>query len=44
MGVGLLAGGYVGPVIVRHVNIHLLRILIAFAAFGLALYLLVEAY
>lgn len=44
MGVGLLAGGYVGPVIVRHVNIHLLRTLIAFAAFGLALYLLVEAY
>ncbi|KRN33124.1 sulfite exporter TauE/SafE family protein [Liquorilactobacillus mali] len=44
MGVGLLAGGYVGPIIVRHVNIHLLRILIAFAAFGLAIYLLVTAY
>lgn len=44
MGIGLLAGGYVGPIIVRHVNIHLLRILIAFAAFGLAAYLLLAAY
>ncbi|MCP0887849.1 sulfite exporter TauE/SafE family protein [Ligilactobacillus sp. WILCCON 0076] len=44
MGIGLLVGGYTGPIIVRHINIHLLRILIAFAAFGLAIYLFVQAY
>ncbi|WP_281164525.1 sulfite exporter TauE/SafE family protein [Liquorilactobacillus sicerae] len=44
LGIGLLIGGYVGPVIVRHANIHLLRILIALAAFGLAAYLFITAY
>lgn len=44
MGFGLLVGGYTGPIIVRHANIHLLRALIALAAFGLAGYLLVTAY
>ncbi|WP_034992377.1 sulfite exporter TauE/SafE family protein [Liquorilactobacillus vini] len=44
LGIGLLIGGYLGPVIVRHANIHLLRILIALAAFGLAGYLFITAY
>ncbi|KRM07088.1 integral membrane protein [Liquorilactobacillus ghanensis DSM 18630] len=44
LGFGLLIGGYLGPIIVRHVNIHLLRALIALAAFGLAGYLFVTAY
>lgn len=44
LGFGLLIGGYTGPIIVRHANIHLLRILISLAAFGLAGYLFVEAY
>lgn len=44
MGIGLLVGGYVGPIIVRHVNIHVLRILISFAAFGLAIYLMIKAF
>lgn len=44
LGFGLLLGGYTGPIIVRHVNIHLLRALISLAAFGLAGYLFVTAY
>ncbi|MCT2898372.1 sulfite exporter TauE/SafE family protein [Lentilactobacillus buchneri] len=44
LGFGLLIGGYTGPIIVRHSNIHLLRILISLAAFGLAGYLFVTAY
>ncbi len=44
LGLGLLIGGYTGPIIVRHSNIHLLRILISLAAFGLAGYLFVTAY
>jgi uncharacterized membrane protein YfcA len=44
LGIGLLIGGYLGPVIVRHVNVHLLRVLIALAAFGLAIYLFVTTY
>lgn len=44
LGFGLLIGGYTGPIIVRHSNIHLLRILISLAAFGLAAYLFVTAY
>ncbi|GAJ26547.1 integral membrane protein [Liquorilactobacillus sucicola DSM 21376 = JCM 15457] len=44
LGFGLLIGGYLGPIIVRHVNIHLLRSLISLAAFGLAIYLFVTAY
>lgn len=44
LGFGLLIGGYTGPIIVRHANVHLLRALIALAAFGLAGYLFVTAY
>jgi uncharacterized membrane protein YfcA len=44
LGFGLLIGGYLGPIIVRHANIHLLRALIAIAAFGLASYLFITAY
>ncbi|KRL34696.1 sulfite exporter TauE/SafE family protein [Liquorilactobacillus uvarum] len=44
LGFGLLIGGYLGPIIVRHVNIHLLRALISLAAFGLSIYLFITAY
>ncbi|WP_282802406.1 sulfite exporter TauE/SafE family protein [Secundilactobacillus kimchicus] len=44
MGIGLFIGGYLGPVIVRHVNIKLLRSLIALAAIVLAVNLFVKAY
>jgi uncharacterized membrane protein YfcA len=44
LGLGLLIGGYTGPIIVRHANIHVLRALISLAAFGLAAYLFVTAY
>ncbi|MBT9671367.1 TSUP family transporter [Secundilactobacillus kimchicus] len=44
MGVGLFIGGYLGPVIVRHVNIKLLRALIALAAMVLAVDLFIKAY
>ncbi|USS90416.1 sulfite exporter TauE/SafE family protein [Fructilactobacillus carniphilus] len=44
LGIGLLIGGFCGPKIVRHVNIKLLRILIAIAAFLLAGDLFVKAY
>ncbi|WP_343031853.1 sulfite exporter TauE/SafE family protein [Secundilactobacillus folii] len=44
MGIGLFIGGYIGPIIVRHVNIKLLRALIAIAAVGLAIDLFVTAY
>lgn len=44
MGLGMFIGGYVGPVVVRHVPVRPLRIIIAFAAFGLAGYLFYTAY
>lgn len=44
LGIGLLIGGYCGPLIVRHVNIRILRMLIAIASFILAGYLFVKAY
>ncbi len=44
LGIGFLIGGYCGPIVVRHVPVRLLRILIAFAAFGLAADLFVQAY
>ena len=44
LGIGFLIGGYCGPIVVRHVPVKLLRILIAFAAFGLAIDLFVQAY
>lgn len=44
MGLGMLAGGYLGPIVVRHVPQRLMRILIGFAAFGLAAYFFYTAY
>ena len=44
MGIGLFIGGYVGPIIVRHINITILRALIALAAFGLGITLFIKAY
>lgn len=44
MGVGMFLGSYIGPVIVRHVPVRPLRILVAFAAFGLAIYLFWTTY
>ena len=44
LGIGFLIGGYCGPIVVRQVPVRLLRILIAFAAFGLAADLFVQAY
>ncbi|WP_395319713.1 sulfite exporter TauE/SafE family protein [Fructilactobacillus frigidiflavus] len=44
LGIGLLIGGYTGPLIVRHVNVKLLRMLIAIASFVLAGYLGYKAY
>lgn len=44
LGLGLLIGGYIGPIIVRHANIRLLRALISIGAFGLAAYLFVTTY
>jgi uncharacterized membrane protein YfcA len=44
LAVGLFVGGRTGPVIVRHAPARLLRILIAIAGIGLAIYLGVDAY
>lgn len=44
MGIGMFIGGYVGPVVIRHVPVRPLRIVIAFAAFGLAGYLFYTAF
>lgn len=44
LGLGLFIGGYIGPIIVRHVPMRPLRILIALAAFGLAAQLFWQAY
>ncbi|KRM91254.1 sulfite exporter TauE/SafE family protein [Fructilactobacillus florum] len=44
LGLGLLVGGYCGPLIVRHVNVALLRVLISLASFGLAAVLFYQAY
>jgi uncharacterized protein len=41
---GLLVGGRIGPAIVRHSPVRVLRILIALAGVGLAVYLGTEAY
>jgi uncharacterized protein len=41
---GLFIGGRVGPIVVRHSPAHVLRILIALAGIGLAIYLGVDAY
>jgi len=44
LAIGLFVGGRTGPVIVRHAPARLLRILIAIAGIGLAIYLGVDAY
>lgn len=44
LGIGMFVGGYIGPVVIRHVPIKPLRTIIAFAAFGLAGYLFYTAY
>lgn len=44
MGAGMFLGGYLGPVLIRHVPVRPLRIIVAFAAFGLAGYLFYTAY
>ena len=44
MGLGMLAGGYLGPIVVRHVPQRIMRILIGIAAFGLAGYFFYTAY
>ncbi|MCH5461848.1 sulfite exporter TauE/SafE family protein [Lactobacillus sp. LC28-10] len=41
---GMFIGGYVGPVVIRHVPVKLLRGLITIAAFGLSGYLFYTAY
>ncbi|MDQ6849440.1 MAG: sulfite exporter TauE/SafE family protein [Actinomycetota bacterium] len=44
LAVGLFVGGRVGPIVVRHSPARLLRVLIAMAGIGLAIYLGVDAY
>ncbi|MFD0897759.1 sulfite exporter TauE/SafE family protein [Loigolactobacillus binensis] len=44
LGLGMFVGGFLGPIVVRHVPVRPLRILICFAAFGLAGYLFYTAY
>ncbi|GEN94533.1 sulfite exporter TauE/SafE family protein [Pediococcus ethanolidurans] len=44
LGIGMFVGGYMGPVVIRHVPVKPLRIIISFAAFGLAAYLFYTAY
>lgn len=41
---GLFVGGFIGPVVVRHSPARALRILIALASIGLAIYLGIKAY
>jgi uncharacterized protein len=44
LAVGFFIGGRVGPIVVRHAPTRLLRVLIATAGIGLAVYLAVDAY
>ena len=44
LAVGLLAGGRLGPVVVRHSNADVLRVVIGLAGLGLALKLGIDAY
>ncbi|MFD1318368.1 sulfite exporter TauE/SafE family protein [Loigolactobacillus zhaoyuanensis] len=44
MGIGMFIGGYLGPVVIRYIPARPLRIVIAFAAFGLAGSLFYSAY
>ncbi|MCI1893397.1 MAG: sulfite exporter TauE/SafE family protein [Lactobacillus sp.] len=44
LGLGMFAGGLLGPVVVRHVSNHLIRLLIGIGAFALAGYFFYTAY
>lgn len=44
LALGMFIGGYVGPIVARHMPIRLLRRLISLAAFGLAFYLFWDTY
>lgn len=44
LALGLFVGGRVGPIVVRHSPARVLRVLIAFAGLGLAVYLGLDAY
>lgn len=44
LAVGLLAGGRIGPIVVRRAPVRLLRVLIALAGLGLAVHLGIDAY
>lgn len=44
MGVGFLIGGWLGPKAIRHLPVRPVRFVIAFAAFGLAIYLAITTY
>ncbi|MFC6171204.1 sulfite exporter TauE/SafE family protein [Loigolactobacillus jiayinensis] len=44
LGIGMFIGGYLGPMVIRHVPARPLRVVIAFAAFILAAYLFYTAY
>ncbi|WP_155286365.1 sulfite exporter TauE/SafE family protein [Lacticaseibacillus zhaodongensis] len=44
MGAGLFIGGYLGPIFIRHIPVHLMRTTIAVAAFIVAGVLFVQAY
>ncbi|WP_179394824.1 sulfite exporter TauE/SafE family protein [Lacticaseibacillus absianus] len=44
LGAGMFVGGFLGPIVVRHVSAQLLRLSVAIAALGLAGYLFYGAY
>lgn len=44
LAIGMFAGGYVGPIVVRHVSVKWLRRVITVAAYGLAVYLFWSTY
>lgn len=44
MGAGMFLGGYVGPIVVRNVPVRPLKFIVAYAAFGLAIYLFWTTY
>lgn len=44
LAVGMFVGGYIGPIVVRHVPVKLMRILISIAAILLAVYLFWKTY
>lgn len=44
LGIGMFGGGYIGPMVVRHIPQRAIRITIGIAAFGLAAYFFYTAY